>query len=141
MQKILIGREFGPEIIDQIKNAKQSVKIIIYDWRWYYEDIGSSIQIFNQELLKASNRGVDVSVVVNSDYVSQFLKNTKIKVKKLDSKKTLHIKLVVIDERIMILGSHNFTKNAFEINHEISVLIEDQDSIKKCLTFFNNIYN
>jgi len=139
MQKILIGREYPKNVIDLINESKNKIDIVIYDWRWYFDEIGSTIQQFNQALLRATDRGVKVRAVVNNDFVSPFLKDSKIEVKKLDSKKTLHIKLVLFDEKVAVIGSHNFTKNAFEINHEISVIIDDEENVKRCQEFFNNL--
>jgi phosphatidylserine/phosphatidylglycerophosphate/cardiolipin synthase-like enzyme len=139
MQEIIIGREYPAIITEYVKNAKQSIKILIYDWRWYGDEIGASIQLFNNELLQASNRGVNVSVLVNNDYILPILKSSKISVKKVNTSKVMHVKLVIIDQKYLFLGSHNLTKNAFDLNHEISVLLDDVESINKCSNFFDNL--
>ena len=48
----------------------------------------------------------------------------------------MHVKMVMIDNKDVFLGSHNLTKNAFELNHEISVLISEAESIDRCNHFF-----
>jgi phosphatidylserine/phosphatidylglycerophosphate/cardiolipin synthase-like enzyme len=131
MQEILIGREYPETLTRYVKNAKQSIKILIYDWRFYPNEVGASIQKFNYEILQARKRGVEVSAIVNSDYPCLFFQNEKIKVRRINSKKTMHIKLIIIDQKYLFLGSHNLTKNAFELNHEMSLLIDDASSILK----------
>ncbi|HPK53438.1 MAG TPA: phospholipase D-like domain-containing protein [Smithellaceae bacterium] len=43
----------------------------------------------------------------------------------LDSpRKTMHNKLIVIDQRLILLGSHNLTQSALKYNNEMSVLID-----------------
>ena len=139
MPQILIGREY-PEILTRyVKNAKQSIKILIYDWRWYYNEVGSKIQLFNNEILNASNRGVEISVLFNNDFILKVFENSKINVKKVNTKKVMHVKMVIIDNKYLLLGSHNLTKNAFELNHEISLLIDDQNCIDRCNNFFENL--
>ena len=139
MEKIIIGREYPTVINELVKNAKHSIKILIYDWRWYSSDVGSTIQKFNNEIIAATRRGVDVQALVNSDFIAKPLEGCKISVKKINSKKVMHVKMVIIDSKYLLIGSHNLTKNAFALNHEISALIEDVEAIKKCEDFFANI--
>lgn len=139
MQQIIIGRDYPKIITEYVKNAKESIKILIYDWRWYGNEIGSTIQTFNNELLRACARGVDVSVLVNNDYILPILKDTKINIKKVNTKKVMHVKMIILDQKYLFLGSHNLTKNAFDLNHEISVLSDDPVSINKCANFFDSL--
>lgn len=139
MQKIIIGREYPEVITNLVKQAKQSIKILIYDWRWYSSECCATIQKFNNEILASSRRGVDVFALVNNDFICSVFADTKIRIKKINSKKTMHVKMIIIDQKYLLIGSHNLTKNAFALNHEISVLLDDQESIKRCDDFFNNI--
>lgn len=139
MQQIIIGREYPPLIIEAIKNAKVSIKILMYSWRWYSQDVGARIQKLNNEIVQAVNRGVDVDVVLNSASIINILKQNRIKAKVTNSSKTMHIKMVIIDNKNVFVGSHNFSMNGFEINHEMSVLSDDQESINKCNKFFDQI--
>jgi len=141
MSDIIIGREYGDKIIEFVKNAKKCVKILIYDWRWYPNESGTKIQRFNYEILQAKRRGVAILAVVNSDRLCARLVSENVSIKKCNLKNTMHAKMVIIDEKYLILGSHNLTKNAFELNHEISVVISDSAAIQRCSNFFDNIYN
>lgn len=139
MQKIIIGREYSQVIINLVKNAKQSIKILVYDWRWYKNDIGSSIQQFNNEIIMANRRGVSIFALVNSDFISFPLKNAGINVRKLNTKRIMHIKMIIFDEKYLLIGSHNLTKNAFDLNHEMSILVDDKESIIRCVSFFESL--
>jgi len=140
MPKIIIGREFPDQLMDKVKDSKSEIKILIYDWRWYENEIGTKIQKFNHEIIKARKRGVAITAIVNSDFICDKLKDQKINIKKINSKKVMHVKMVLIDNKYLFLGSHNLTKNAFEINHEISVLLQDADSIDRCNNFFKTAW-
>lgn len=139
MTKIIIGREFPDVVIPEIENAKASIDILIYDWRWYENEPGTRIQKFNSAIISAVRRGVAVRCLVNHNALTNILQSQKIEAKQVNSSKTMHAKMIIIDETILILGSHNFTKNAFEINHEISVKIDDKEEIARCKTFFENL--
>ena len=139
MQEIIIGREYPTKIIPLIKNAKNSIKILIYDWRFYPNEIGSSIQIFNYEILQSVRRGVSVRALVNSDTLCLFLREQGLSISRVETKKTMHIKMLIIDEKYLVIGSHNFTKSAFLLNHEVSVLIDDVEAVARCSNFFDDI--
>jgi phosphatidylserine/phosphatidylglycerophosphate/cardiolipin synthase-like enzyme len=139
MQKIIIGREYSEVVTSLVKNSMQSIDILIYDWRWYDGQVGAKIQQFNQEIIRARARGVRVRAIVNNDFAIAPFQSQGIEIKKSNLKKTLHVKMLIFDSKYLVLGSHNLTKNAFEINHEISTLLDDEESIKKCQTFFDHV--
>ena len=139
MQKIIIGREYPEIVTELVKNSMRSIDILIYDWRWYDGEVGTKIQKFNQEIIRASARGVRVRAIVNNDFVITPFQLQGIEIKKCDLKKTLHVKMLIFDSKYLVLGSHNLTKNAFEINHEISALLDDCEAVKKCETFFDHV--
>lgn len=139
MLKILVGREYPAYVIDQVKKAKKSIKVLAFAWYWYENEVGTSIQKFNYELLRAKERGVDVSGVANYFNGRAPFLDRKIKIKVVKLKNIVHAKFIIIDDEILILGSHNLSKNAFELNHEVSVAIDDTSSIARCNTFFENL--
>ena len=139
MSKIVIGREFPDLLIEKVKNAKESIKILSFAWRYYPANIGSKIQQFNLEIVRACQRGVAVSALVNDDSMLSFFRGQDIKIKRVNSSKILHAKIIIIDQKYLFLGSHNLTQNAFELSHEISIGIEDQEAINRCNNFFDNL--
>ena len=147
---IIIGRKYPDEIMRAVKEARQSILILMYDWRWYANEPGARIQRFNQEILTAVRRGVRVVVRLNNavnfeskmnvrNFVAQPLKAGGVDVKSVISKKTMHVKMVIVDEKNVFLGSHNLTKNAFELNHEISIFTDDTEAVTECIAFFKAI--
>jgi len=138
--EILIGRAFARQVIPLIKNAKKSINIIVYNWLWYPNEIGSKIQNFNNEIVKANRRGVEVKAVVQKMLIAEILRKENIKVRRIESSKTLHTKLMIIDDKIAILGSHNYTMNAFNINYEVSVILYDNEIVKELKQYFTNFF-
>lgn len=54
----------------------------------------------------------------------------------------LHSKLYVFDDRASIIGSANFTTGGFYTNHELSILVKDNNPItKESLNHFNELWN
>ena len=139
MQSI-IGSQYKNLIIKQINDAKTSIKIIMFDWRWYSDDPANPVQLLNQSIVRAVRRGVDVRAVVNSDKISTILKSVGIQAKKPTTSNLIHAKLVIIDDKIIIVGSHNFSNMAFEHNYEASTLFDDAEIAKEYINFFNNLW-
>jgi phosphatidylserine/phosphatidylglycerophosphate/cardiolipin synthase-like enzyme len=136
----IIGKEFVDKVIPLIKGSQKSIDIIVYDWRWYPNQIGSAIQRFNNEIVAAKGRSKKIRIITDSPTLINVLKPLNFLVKKNFSKKTLHTKLMIIDGKTAILGSHNYTMNAFTINHEVSVIIEDEKVVARLKLYFENLW-
>lgn len=137
----LIGKDYPTKVIPFIENAKQKIDIIVYDWRWYANNPAFNVQQFNNALVSAVRRGVIVRAVVNTAELVPLLTGLGIKARCTRNRRTLHAKFLCIDDKTLIIGSHNFTKNAFNFNIEVSVLIEIPDNISRFAELFENLYN
>ena len=136
----IIGKEFPKKVIPLIDKAKSSIKIIVFDWRFHDKDIASSIQLFNQSIIRAARRGVKIQVLTNNENIAQLLKNFGIEVRVLHSKKLVHAKLMIIDDYFFILGSHNYSFNAFENNLEVSLILDNHKELKLLIDYFNMLW-
>lgn len=138
--KAIISKQFPEIVIPLIREAKESIDIIVYDWRFYKNDPANPVSLFNSAIIDKSKKGVKVRCVVNSDGVKQTLNLLGCQAKVLDTKKVLHTKLIIIDKKIVVIGSHNYTQHAFCSNFEASALFElptqDNDFVK----YFDNLY-
>jgi phosphatidylserine/phosphatidylglycerophosphate/cardiolipin synthase-like enzyme len=137
----IIGKQFPDKVIPLIENSKQSIKIVVFDWRWYPNDPANPVQLFNQAIIRARRRGVDIKVITNINDVIKILSNEKIDAKKPLTPKLIHSKLMIIDDKILVIGSHNYTQSAFTMNHEASVVIEGEGQIGDFIKYFSNLYN
>jgi len=137
----IIGSEFPKKIIPLIEEAKKTIEIIVFDWRWYPQDPGASVQLFNQAIVRAARRGVEVRALVNNDEIIRTLKENGINAKRIKIKNLLHCKLMIFDSEIVVIGSHNYTQMAFQSNLELSVVFEDDQAAGSFQNFFNNLFN
>jgi phosphatidylserine/phosphatidylglycerophosphate/cardiolipin synthase-like enzyme len=134
------GREYPQKVIPLIESAKNSIDVVVFDWRWYPNDSGASCQLFNQAIIRAVRRGVKIRAVANNDQIIQILKNEGCEAKRLKTTKLVHSKLMIIDKKIIIMGSHNFTQSAFQMNLELSVILSGDGWEDSFLSFFNNLW-
>lgn len=136
----IIGKEFPTKVIPLIKQAKNFIDIIVYDWLWYPDQIGSGIQKFNNAILDAAKKGIRVRVITNSLQTIAILKENKVKAKKIFSVRKLHVKNMLIDDQIAIIGSHNYTMSAFTTNYEFSLITQNKEVVNRLKIFFTNLW-
>ncbi len=132
----VIGKQYPDKVIPLIEASKSSIKIIVFDWRWYPNDPANPVQLFNQALIRAMRRGVEIKAIANIPEVIKILNDNGAKAKKIETQKLVHPKLILIDDETMVLGSHNFTQSAFTMNFEASVIINGRENLTDFFVFF-----
>jgi len=137
----IIGKEFPQKVIPLIENAKKTIDIIVFDWRWYPQDPGSQVQLFNQAIVRAARRGVKVRVIANNDEIVRVLKQIGCEARRILTKKLVHCKIMIIDNETVIIGSHNYTQSAFQMNLELSVILDNLENAADFSNFFQNLFN
>ena len=139
--KTIIGKKYPLLVIPLIEQAKKSIKIVVYDWRWYENDPGNPCQLFNASIVRACRRNVKVQACVNSQAIAVPLQKNSIETKIPVSKNLMHSKFLIIDDKILVMGSHNFSQMAFTTNLETSVIIEDALEINDFILLFQNLWD
>jgi len=136
----VIGSQFPEAVIPLIKDSKNSINIIVYDWRFYPQDPAAIAQQFNQAIVEAVRRGVKVKAILNNKQPINYLNQQGIEARQLNTARIVHCKLMIIDDKIIILGSHNYTQHAFTLNYELSIILKQETEQTDFLTFFNNLW-
>lgn len=136
----ILAKEFPEVVIPLIDSADFTIDIIVYDWRFYLNDPANPVSLFNTAIIRAVKRGVQVRCLVNNSTALDTLKNMGCWAKDLYSAKVLHTKLLIVDKRSIILGSHNYTQNAFSSNHECSVFFKLKREENAFVEYFNNLF-
>lgn len=141
MTEAIIGKQFPEKVIPLIEQAKTSIDIVVFDWRWYPQDPGASVQLFNQAIIRAVRRGVKVRAIANNDEIVRILNQNGCEAKKLLTAKLVHPKIMIIDNELVVTGSHNYTQSAFQMNYEMSMILRGREEIERIIEFFNNLYD
>ncbi len=119
-------------IVDEINASEKSIDIAVYDF---------TSRPLARALVKAKNRGVKIRVILDRSangpdnrYTKYpFLKANGIDVRfavphiAWDREGLMHNKFAVIDNRVVITGSANWTASAFKINDENILIIKRFD--------------
>lgn len=117
-------------IIREIKNAEKTIYIAMY--------VLSEDEII-EELINAKKRKVDVKILLDWEGVeggyTREMKMRKagidIRIAKRKENANMHNKFAVIDGKVVITGSYNWTRNAEELNDENLLIIKDEPEIAK----------
>lgn len=137
---LLFGSDFCDKICSAIDVALDEIKIVVYDWRFDDKNKSSKLGMFNDAIKRAVDRGVNVMAVVSNEETKSKLLKMGVNAKVLDTDKTLHTKLLIIDRFHIFTGSHNYTENAFSRNYEFSVYFILDDFDNPCVKYVENLF-
>lgn len=146
---LLPNEEYFYRVYELMNRANSSIHVIMYVVKYDPEETAARdpANALIAALKTAHDKGLDVKVIVDdvtkSDYPETitYLKTQGIPVK-LDPKSgiTTHAKLVIIDGRIIIIGSHNWTESALLRNNEYSVSIHSSEVALEVERYFQNLW-
>ena len=147
--RLLADREYLPALLQAIDRARQEIVLSAF----FFKTNGFADHQPDQvlaHLQKAAGRGVRVVAVLErgpeGDNVSPENRITAEKMGRsgifvcFDAPdRTTHAKLVVIDRRVLFVGSHNLTQSALKYNHEVSVRIDSPALAEEALRYLKSI--
>ena len=149
--KALNGRDYAPAIKQLLADSQKSIYIYMYVMSYFPGDDESPVNQLVDALIEAKNRGVEVNVVlelsppvtevgaVRNDRVYHHLKQAGVNVRYDTTGITLHSKVVIIDQKIVVIGSHNWTKGSLLHNYETSVVIDSPELAKELIAELSRI--
>ena len=137
----VIGQEFPKEIIPLIEKARHTIKVVVFFWGWYGNEPANPCQLFNSAMCRAVKRGVTVRACVNSEKVAKPLRANGIDTRIPISKNLMHTKMILIDDEVLVLGSHNFSQSAFTTNLETSIIAKNDEAMPRFVQFFDSIWS
>jgi phosphatidylserine/phosphatidylglycerophosphate/cardiolipin synthase-like enzyme len=136
----IISQDFVKVVIPLIERAVNSIDIIVFQWKFYRKGQDNNCSQFNSAIARAVIRGVKVRCLVQQQSAVDELKKFGCKARQLHSKRLLHTKLMIIDKKSVIIGSHNYTQHAFSSNYEASIFVELKSENNTLVQYFNNLY-
>lgn len=138
--KAIIGYDFLETVLPIICEAKHSIDIVVYDWRIYENNLTHPVMLLTKAITDAHQRGVEVRALVNNQGVRHYLKRQGIEAKILNTHKIVHAKMMLIDGRIAVVGSHNYTQGGLTMNLEISILCDFCTVDNGLSEYFNQLW-
>jgi len=140
--KVYFSLYDAPEliIIEKIDNAKDFINIAMYTF---------TDREIAQAIIRAKDRGVNIKIYldrsqINAKYSkSRYFINNGIEegIRISSNNYIMYNKFAVIDNKIVITGSYNWTASAGERNDENLLVIDDKNIIKEYQNQFNILWN
>jgi phosphatidylserine/phosphatidylglycerophosphate/cardiolipin synthase-like enzyme len=136
---VLLDNAYYASLLNDLSQAHESITIIMYLFKTTDYKSGLPDHIVDM-LIKKHAQGVQVSMLLNVDrentahgvkdsmndtnlHTARLLEEKGIRVYLDSPHRTTHAKVIIIDKKIVYIGSHNFTQSALRYNHEVSVRI------------------
>jgi cell division protein FtsB len=134
---LLTDREYYYSIIDDLYRANKTIIVAMYSMVYDPNDTFDWGNDLIRGLVEAKGRGINVTVVLEYrtyfGYMDKnleaysYLKRYNVTVMLDNEPDTDHLKLVIIDDKIVYVGSHNWSESALYHNHETSVKIVSEE--------------
>ncbi len=140
---VLITNMFAPEdgvaqrILREIEKTHQSVRFMAFSF--------TSAEIAAR-LIKAQERGVIIQGVFekrnagNIASKDELLKHAGMEVRWDGNPKTMHHKVMIFDEHIVLTGSYNFTEGAEKRNDENVIIIDNSKIAREYMNEFYRVF-
>jgi phosphatidylserine/phosphatidylglycerophosphate/cardiolipin synthase-like enzyme len=147
---LLKNQEYFPALTTAIDEAKSEIIMSFFLFKAGVHKNSYPDRVLSH-LVQAAKRGVRVIVLLENsgghdrnldaenNTTKQLLESKGVEIYFDSPRKTTHTKLVVIDQRFVLLGSHNLTQSALKYNNEISILINRPELAKEARTYILRI--
>ena len=141
MSALLIDEAFLPAAISLISNAKKSIYVSTFKAEIVKKRRGLRLVQFFDILVKKKAEKLDVRFLTNkqsrqgnvpttNSYVIREMQRQRVPTRYLPNNRCTHAKLIIVDDCLAILGSHNLSVKSCHYNFEVSCFIEDPTIIE-----------
>lgn len=143
---LVADKEYHDLLLKQVREAKRRIICAFYLFK-VTDRRGNLPAALAQELVQAKRRGVEVAVILEGDdpvgpenrLVAAYLTRNGVKVRYPQGRRTVHAKAVVVDDRYVLIGSHNITHAALSKNRELSVLLDSPELAAQTTRYLEGI--
>ncbi|MBP1911845.1 phospholipase D-like domain-containing protein [Thermococcus stetteri] len=144
--ELLIERDYYVEAIEAIDDAAEEIYVMMFSMLYDPDDWSDEANGLINALIRARRRGVEVHVLLENSLDTNreaysYLRSNGVDVSYDSPSTTLHSKVVIVDGRIVFIGSHNWSESALHWNHEVSVKIVSRELARRLIDYFWSLRN
>ncbi|MCX7957615.1 MAG: phospholipase D-like domain-containing protein [Deltaproteobacteria bacterium] len=137
--QLVNNKDYLPLLKKIIQNARQNIIILHQEFL-----TGATLDQLQNDLADAKKRGVDIRILLEKDVDGNKQRVDSLKSSGIDaaldsSSKTLHLKLVLSDNKHLLLGSTNFSYSSFQFNNEVNIYVNENETVSKFYEYANAI--
>lgn len=139
-----------PSILSSVEKAQKEIWVGTYHFKTGIHPRSAPDRLA-QELIKAAKRGVQVHVLLErpEDSLSEQAKDNNNTASLLQrggvrlywdsAQRRSHMKVVVVDGRFTVVGSHNLTRSGLKDNHELSLSVDSPCLAEKVVSYLRRV--
>jgi hypothetical protein len=142
---------YFPVVHNLLKLAMHSIQAIIFHAKVNLRKKSDKATALLQDMADASKRNCDVRILLNTSskksvltrhnlLTKDFFKSTMVETRTTNKTRLAHSKLIIIDNEITIIGSHNLSERSLSRNRETSLVINSLTLAKKFQEYFYTQY-
>ena len=143
---LLENDAYSGALLTRIRESKRRIICAFYLFK-VGEKKGNRPAAIAAELVKAKKRGVEVTVILEGEQpvssenraTARILTKGGVTVLYPRGGQVTHNKAVVIDDRYLLIGSHNLTHSALTHNNELSVLLDSPELAAQARRYLEKI--
>jgi len=140
----LTDQQYFYTVNNLLLSANKSVHIIMFEIKYYPDYPESNENRILEALIEVKRRGVDVKIVTD-EYLTDhetfnYLKSNGLDIKFDSPNRTTHSKIIIIDGKVVVVGSTNWSYYAIDKNREVNVIIYSEHVAQQFEKYFEEVW-
>lgn len=152
MVELLVDEKFLDRATEVVGKAQQSIEVSTFKAEMTKLTRGKKLLLFFEKIKEKAKSGVKVRMILNWNSEKKSVPKTNLFVAKeliasgavvrmLPNNRCAHAKILIVDKKTAIVGSHNLSVRSVSANYEISCLIESDAHLKNLLEVFDHSFS
>lgn len=149
--KVIKNEEFLGVVHAILRQTIKTIDICTYKFEISKNKSTRGLNELIKTLTLVAGRGIAIRILLETNarrngvsrynlYAAGILKKSGIRCKTLPHNRCQHAKLILVDDEIAVIGSHNWTPKSITSNYEISVVIRDRAALENTKEHFDKIW-
>ena len=144
--EFLDRREYYNKALSLIKNANNSIYLLMFVAKYDPRDPEDPANDLLIAICRAKERGLTVKVVLDEETMKAYsetielLREHNVSIKIWKGRATMHAKILIIDNKHVLIGSHNWTESGLWYNIEASIYTTDTEAVDEAKKLFEYVW-
>ncbi|MDP6845608.1 MAG: phospholipase D-like domain-containing protein [Candidatus Nanoarchaeia archaeon] len=142
--EVVNDRDYFDRVFELIDSADESIHLAMFEIKYYEKYPDSEVNQLVEKLIEKNSEGVDVKIIVDQfltdERAVEILKKSGVDIRWDSTSVTTHNKLMIVDGRVVLIGSTNWSYYSFSKNHESNVIFHDEESAGKFERYFEELW-
>ena len=151
MAEVLIDFKYMQRVPALIESAEACVRVAMFQLQVHGKKAKGTSRELALKLVAKAMEGKDVRVLLNvapgkakvaayNRGAATWLQARKVQVRCIAPTRICHAKLVIVDAKLAVIGSHNWGVGSMTGNFEVSVVIRDAAAVGRLVEYFDTLW-